>query len=172
MSRSGELTGGLPLRRTPIQQPRPRDTGPTPQVRRDVLARDGGCLRCGGLGAGGVQIHHRIARGMGGTDDDRLNQPPNLVSLCPTCHQWVEEHPEQAYLDGWKIRGRRIDPEVIPMRTLQDVWIAVTSDGQIVPHEHEWVSMRTVCERDDPQVCVFCTESRIVVHNEQETPHG
>ncbi|NED96461.1 HNH endonuclease [Phytoactinopolyspora alkaliphila] len=128
MSRSGELTSGLPIRQVPIRKPRPRYTGPTQSTRDQVLERDGGCLRCHSIDA--LQVHHRIARGMGGSSDASLNRPANLVTLCEACHRHVEEHPEWAYRAGWKIRGRNVNPASVPIATFYG-WVVLCDDGRI-----------------------------------------
>jgi hypothetical protein len=34
--------------------------------------------------------------------------------------------------------------------------------GTPAPHEHEWVSLRTVSDPDDPQACTQCDATRVV----------
>lgn len=90
-------------------------TGPSPTVRRLVVERDGGCLRCGGEA---TNIHHRRPRGMGGTRDPAVNAPSNLVALCGSgttgCHGWIESHRAQALADGWLV-SRWGDPAKVPI---------------------------------------------------------
>ena len=87
----------------------------TPDVRQAVWDRDGGCLRCGAESDWrGLQVHHR--QGRRGPDPDRM---ANLVLLCGTCHQWVTEHPADAYATGWQVRRLGTDrPEDIPVLDL------------------------------------------------------
>lgn len=127
LERSRQLTGGLPIRQVPIR--RPAGTGPTREIRTAVEHRDRGvCLRCMGR-SGGLQIHHRVARGMGGTSADWVNLTSNLVLLCADCHRWVEDHPLEAYRSGWKIRGRDTDPTTAPVRTRWG-WVYLDNDAQ------------------------------------------
>ena len=71
-----------------------RDTGADPgavellawdRARQLTLARDGGrCVNCGRPAA---DVHHRVRRGMGGTDDPVIGFGlANLVSLDRRCH--------------------------------------------------------------------------------------
>ena len=74
-------------------------TAPTPSVVRMVLERDQWCcVMCGRplTGTRGFHwsIHHRQARGMGGSKAAHINQPSNLVSVCGhgtfACHGEIE----------------------------------------------------------------------------------
>ena len=47
-----------------------------------------------------VHTHHRLLRSQGGSDD-----PENLLDVCAPCHQWIHDHPAEAYLRGLLIRG-------------------------------------------------------------------
>jgi len=71
-----------------VSAPGERNRTIIPQrVRRQVLERDG--LRCQAPGCGRtrfLEIHHRVPRGRGGTND-----PANLVTLCGSCHQFWHE---------------------------------------------------------------------------------
>ena len=53
------------------------------RIRAHVLERDGyRCRKCrGAFGASGLEVHHRIPKRYGGTDEGR-----NLVTLCAGCH--------------------------------------------------------------------------------------
>jgi hypothetical protein len=42
------------------------------------------------------------------------------------------------------------------VKTLEGIEIMST------PHEHEWVSLRTVADPDDPQACAQCGATRVV----------
>ena len=56
-------------------------------TRKSVYARDG--YRCALCDCSqGLQIHHVVPRGEGGT-----NQPENLITLCSYCHSHVHGHP-------------------------------------------------------------------------------
>ena len=70
----------------------------------------GVCERCGT--ARGEQMHHRQARGMGGSKI--RNGPENLLHLCEPCHRWVEANPAESYVNGWKVR-RGVNPADTPV---------------------------------------------------------
>lgn len=73
---------------------------PWPQARAERLERDG--FRCQAHTFGltsecehwptGVEVHHRLPRGRGGT-----NHQENLVTLCPGHHRWAESNRAEAY---------------------------------------------------------------------------
>lgn len=46
--------------------------------------------------AGPLEVHHLLARGMGGTSDPSIHDLENLVALCKAAHMWVTEHPREA----------------------------------------------------------------------------
>lgn len=113
--------GGL-LRRAGIHPAR-RATGPTVDVVVLVLTRAGGCCERCGTGLGPVRgvdysLHHRLARGMGGTRRAGINRPSNLLAVCghgtSGCHGWVESHRVEAYVAGWLVR-RGLDPVEHPV---------------------------------------------------------
>lgn len=105
-------------------------TGPDQQTAQLVTARNlGMCLRCDDKP--GSQIHHRTPRGMGGTSDPAINQPPNLVWICLDCHQQIESYRSRAYNDGWLVR-RGADPSVTPLVTLRRDVIVLMPDGSAV----------------------------------------
>ena len=41
-----------------------------------------------------VDIHHLVARGIGGTKCDNINEVPNLIALCRSCHIKAENNKE------------------------------------------------------------------------------
>ena len=76
-------------------------TGPSAEVRAEVIARARGrCERCGTWADQG-QVHHRKPRQMGGTSRPEINDASNLVLLCQLCHDDVESHRTDAYEAGW-----------------------------------------------------------------------
>jgi hypothetical protein len=99
--------------------------------REQVLARSGGaCERCGrNLQASifGYSVHHRLARGMGGTKtpDDAYR----LVVLCGSgvtgCHGWVESNRAAAEAQGWLIRHGVTKPIDVPVFA-DGSWYAIT----------------------------------------------
>lgn len=50
------------------------------KLRAAILARDGGCQRCGATV--GLEVHHVVPLARGGS-----NAPDNLVTLCGDCHR-------------------------------------------------------------------------------------
>lgn len=83
----------------------------TPTLRATIATRDGArCARCS-ISIINIpsSIHHRKARGMGGTSDPRSSDPRNLVTVCGTgttgCHGEIESFRAVAYDTGWLIRS-------------------------------------------------------------------
>lgn len=108
-------------------------------VRGEVLARDRWCCtRCWAPINGGrsYSIHHRTARGMGGTSDPVTHALPNLVTLCGSgttlCHGWVESHREEARQLGFLVT-RGVDPTTRPILLHGRVWAYLGADGSIHP---------------------------------------
>ncbi|MEV6653949.1 hypothetical protein [Streptomyces sp. NPDC051219] len=88
-----------------------RRTGPTEVVRQLVHSRDGGqCVRC--AAGHGLTIHHRVNRGMGGAQEEWINQSHNLLLVCTVCNSWFEDHPRESYENGWKVRRPQLPGEV------------------------------------------------------------
>lgn len=81
-------------------------------ARPSVLDRDlRSCLRCD---EPATDVHHRCARGMGGSSDPRTHDLANLVSLCRPCHSWAHSRPLEAAVDGY-IVVRGDDPAGVPV---------------------------------------------------------
>lgn len=137
LARKTELKRGAELRRTPlarkrelrarsVKAARPRDIGPDQATRQLVLDRAGGCCElCGVLLHDGYDwtavahsVHHRQARGMGGTALGSANSPANLLMLCGTgttgCHGFITRHPRSAEQEGWIVR-HGVDPAAVPV---------------------------------------------------------
>ena len=101
-----------------------RRTSVSPHVVRGVLDRDNyKCVYCGGSIAGAERgmdwsLHHRRARGMGGSRDPVANSHPNLVVLCGSgvtgCHGWVESQRSAARDLGYLVSWPR-DPATVPI---------------------------------------------------------
>ena len=110
--------------------------GPTPAVRRQVIARDlSKCQYCGRhvrTESGWYSLQHRRARGMGGTRSEIANQPANLVLVCGTgtteCHGLIEAQPIQATARGFRISSSA-DPEKVPIVDEQGAEWYLTNDG-------------------------------------------
>lgn len=91
------------------------------EQRAVCLARAmGRCERCGGslTGWDAWSLHHRRARGMGGTRRASTESVANLVVLCGSgttgCHGWVESNRDQARELGWLLRQQQ-EPEEEPV---------------------------------------------------------
>ena len=82
---------------------------------RLVLDRaQGRCERCDSANV--ADIHHRRARGMGGTRDPEIHAPANLVVLCRDCHTFVEHNRAEATEQGWLVPRRDPrDPADVPV---------------------------------------------------------
>lgn len=99
-----------------------RKTGPDAGTVEVLFERSGGnCERCGGFGE---QIHHRRARGMGGTRREDTNGLAGLVHLCAECHAHIESHREWAYEFGWLVR-QWADPAYQPVK-IQGSWVQLS----------------------------------------------
>ncbi|QOI67674.1 HNH endonuclease [Arthrobacter phage Orcanus] len=115
-------------------------SGPSAEVRRQVIARDlSKCQWCGRhvrTESGWYSLQHRRARGMGGSRRRETDQPANLVLVCGTgtteCHGWIEAQPAQAIARGFRIAaGARPDRVNLVDWTGRE-WI-LTDDGEKVP---------------------------------------
>lgn len=112
----------------------PRDTGPSSAVRDRVIQRCRYlCERCGCGAEGGLQVHHRKPRRMGGSKDPAVNFPSNLVLLCDMCHiHGVEKRRTQAYEDGFLVHAAH-DPALIPVKIYARGYVLLTDDGRYAP---------------------------------------
>lgn len=104
-------------------------------TRFQVLARGFyRCERCKGeFNLAGVSIHHRRPRMMGGSKNQELHKPANLIALCGSgttgCHGWVESHREQARTFGYLIQKVESAQE-IPFKDLSGNWWLIDNNGQ------------------------------------------
>ena len=119
---------------------REHSRGPTPAIRRQVIARDlSTCQWCGRYvrtESGWYSLQHRRARGMGGSRDVATNQPANLVLVCGTgtteCHGQIEQAPAQALARGFRISSSATPARVPYMDWTGREWL-LTNDGEKVP---------------------------------------
>ena len=101
--------------------------------RRDVEA----CARCGaGLTFDRAQFHHRAPRGMGGTSLAAVGYASNCITLCHTCHAWVESHRTLAELHGFIVRRPR-EPHTVPVKHATWGWVTLTINGTVTMHDRE-----------------------------------
>lgn len=104
-------------------------SGPDRRTRKIITERDQGkCRRCYRQGS---QIHHRMPRQMGGTQDGKINSPANLVLLCGSCHAYIEAHRDAAYSTGWLVH-RWDDPARVGMIDKVSQLIMLGDDGSAV----------------------------------------
>jgi hypothetical protein len=81
-----------------------------------------------------VSLHHRRARGSGGSKDSATNGPANLLYLCgsgtsPHCHGWIESHRTAAYNAGWLVHSWD-DPARVPVAIVGRGPVLLTADGR------------------------------------------
>ena len=101
------------------------------QVRDTVLLRSGGqCERCDvSVVNVPADVHHRRPRGMGGTNDPRINHWSNLVLLCRGCHEHVERNRAEGSEHGWLVLRRDPrDPADVPLFR-SGLWWWIGSDA-------------------------------------------
>lgn len=75
----------------------------------EVMERDGWMCQAHAYGMTGPCngrpiVHHRRARGSGGTKDPTIHDADNLVVLCDQHHLDVHANPAQSYENGLSIR--------------------------------------------------------------------
>lgn len=108
-----------PARKPGLAQKRPSAKAADDRAAYDLAARrdgasgdekrEGTCQRCQRFGT--VQMDHRQNRQAGNT------VPSNLQALCPTCHAWKTEHPDDAVAEGWAVlRHTTLTPAEWPAR--------------------------------------------------------
>jgi 5-methylcytosine-specific restriction protein A len=99
----------------PRDRPKRRNTGVPLAVRKEVKARAGmRCERCGKNLPRGGHIHHRRAKGMGGSRMPDTHTLPNLAFLCRECHQETHLYVTKAHIGGWIVWSWE-DPAQIPV---------------------------------------------------------
>lgn len=92
------------------------------------------CEKCGGMGdMFGWSVHHRVPRRMGGSRDETLHLPANLILLCGSgvtgCHGWVESNRDKARDRGFLLY--RVDSaEEIPFIDDNDKAWRIFNDGE------------------------------------------
>jgi hypothetical protein len=72
---------------------------------------------------------------MGGTSRPDTNLPPNLVLLCPACHDWIERPGRaEARATGWLVTAEK-DPATIPLVVAGRGLVFLTVHGTYIPAE-------------------------------------
>lgn len=111
---------------------KPRDTGPTSALVKQVLIRDEyACCLCGGSAHGqrGIDFsaHHRVLRSQGGQ-----NTLQNLVTLCGSGttghHGWAHHKRKAAEEGGWIVRSC-FNPADVAINHWQRGLIFLGADG-------------------------------------------
>lgn len=118
--------------RQPHTPTRRRPTGFPPDVKAEILSRDGrACVIavcCDGRPGSAQTVHHLENRGMGGAAS--TNTVTNGVAACHLDNAWVEDHPAEARASGWKRRrGQPADSPVL----YPDGWHQLQPDGSRTP---------------------------------------
>ena len=99
-------------------------------ARRITLIRDGyKCLLCF---EEATDVHHRRAKGMGGTSDPDVKYGlANLISLCRFHHSWVHGHVKESRQTGLIVPSWE-NPEDVPLTIKPGLFCAVlTKDGDM-----------------------------------------
>lgn len=139
--RSGGKLGSVAkgAKRAELVQRKPRDTGPSREVRHVVRARAAMCCeRCNvPLAAADGQVHHRRPRGAGGSSRTDTNLPSNLVLLCGTpttgCHGFCESERDAAREQGWLVRQGG-DPASVPVVHARFGRVLLDAVGGVTPY--------------------------------------
>ncbi|MGX7727568.1 hypothetical protein [Rhodococcus sp. 5G237] len=112
-----------------------RKTGPSSAQADLVSARAGGVCEavfvedCNGRVE---QLHHRRARGMGGSRKADINSPANLVAICAPCHQAIESFRHVARERGLLISQHNSSPASHVPVWRRGVRVLLTDQGGVV----------------------------------------
>ena len=115
-----------------------RKTGPSQAQADLVSARAAGSCEatfaydCNGRAE---QMHHRRARGMGGTKRSDANSPANLVHICSVCHAAIESHRKSARDRGFLISQHNASPASHIGVWRRGVWVLLDDLGGVVGQE-------------------------------------
>jgi len=117
MKRSPMPPRSKPMKRVAMKADRKGLTDEQRAIRQAVFDRDGGCIvhrpRC----TGRATVHHLVKAGQGG-----LYRQENLVTLCVTMNEWVEDHPDEAWALGLVCRRGE---------TLAETWLRMAEAGLV-----------------------------------------
>jgi 5-methylcytosine-specific restriction protein A len=106
-----------------------RNTNPSRSTIHVVRARDGGtCVQCWTIE--GLQTHHRRPRHMGGTRWAGINLPSNLLTLCYSCHEYIERHRGWALTMGLLV-SQYEDPAKVPVKLIRHGWVLLEENGDM-----------------------------------------
>lgn len=119
--------------REPRSSKKPRvKEGFPPEVKREVVTRSGGMCEldfCGPI----EHFHHRRPRGVGGTSVAWVNKAANCLGLAPQCHDRIEAHRTEAYVNGWLVsqHGRKRSADVHCL--YRGEWVLLRDSGKPTP---------------------------------------
>lgn len=98
-------------------------------VREIVTERAQNHCECCGVGRP-EQLHHRRARGMGGSSADDTNTPANALAVDARCHALIESQRALALDRGWLVRQGQ-DPAEVPVLRHGSDWVLLREDGGV-----------------------------------------
>lgn len=101
----------------------------TEKTRNVIRERAGGRCELCGVGVSMGQIHHRQARGMGGTVRVEARSPANGLYLDMKCHERIERNRSEAYENGWLVHKWESSEER-PVKMF-DGWYMLAGDGSL-----------------------------------------
>ena len=88
------------------------------------------CELCG-ISVQDAQIHHRQARGMGGSKDIESRSAANGLYLHDRCHERIERNRTEAYQNGWLVhKWENSERRAVK---LWDGWSVLAADGSLTP---------------------------------------
>lgn len=94
------------------------------EKKQTVWLRDNGrCWYCGEAVWVG-DIHHRLARKMGGANArlEWINWAANLLTLHRRCHDEIEDSPDLARASGWMISAHQDPENVLVWSVWEGLW--------------------------------------------------
>lgn len=104
-------------------------TGFSRATKELVLDRAAGFCEACGIGRP-EQLHHRRARGMGGSTADDTNIPANALAVDARCHALIESQRALAIDRGWLVRQGQ-DPAEVPVLRHGADWVLLREDGGV-----------------------------------------
>ncbi|WP_432678037.1 hypothetical protein ACRAJ3_25160 [Rhodococcus pyridinivorans] len=115
-----------------------RKTGPSKEQADLVSARSAGVCEaifideCTGRAE---QMHHRRARGMGGSRKQDTNSPANLLHICLPCHNAIESFRSLARAQGFLVSQHCAEPVSHVAVWRRGELVLLTDFGGVVPQE-------------------------------------
>lgn len=105
-------------------------TGFPAEVAELILVRSEGCCEVMShvCGYTATDLHHRRARGMGGTSRLSSNWASNGVAICRRCHMYVESERTWSLEKGFLV-PQEADPADEPIHWRLSEWVLLTENG-------------------------------------------